>query len=304
MTDSTISLMEPIQLFEGDCRNILKTIPADSIDLIVTSPPYADARQKQYGGVSPDEYVEWFLPISTEFYRVLNPHGTWILNIKEKCVKGERSEYVLDLIKSLRRQGWRWTEEYIWNKKNAMPGKWSTRFRDAWERLLQFNKSRQFVMYQDAVMVPCQPSTAARIARISSDSSRRTLSATGSPFGRNNAAWIGRDLVYPTNVLSLAAENHNRHHSAVFPESLPKWFVKLFTVEGDTVLDPFMGSGTVGLVCRRLNRRFIGIELQPEYITVARERIFGTSILTSRPKHDRKNIVSMLPLFPSESIDS
>ena len=66
----------------------------------------------------------------------------------------ERSTYVLELILAMRKQGWFWTEEFIWHKKNCYPGKWPNRFRDAWERLLQFNKTRQFAMYQKAVMVP------------------------------------------------------------------------------------------------------------------------------------------------------
>ncbi|MDR2910828.1 MAG: site-specific DNA-methyltransferase, partial [Bacteroidales bacterium] len=120
----------------GDCKEMLKSIDDNSVDLIVTSPPYADQRKNTYGGISPDKYVEWFLPISKELLRVLKPTGTFILNIKEKVVDGERSTYVMELILEMRKQGWFWTEEFIWHKKNCYPGKWSNRFRDAWERLL------------------------------------------------------------------------------------------------------------------------------------------------------------------------
>jgi len=89
------------------------------------------------------------LPISAQLLRVLNPSGSFILNIKEKVVDGERSTYVMELILEMRKQGWLWTEEFIWHKKNCYPGKWPNRFRDAWERLLQFNKSRKFNMYPD-----------------------------------------------------------------------------------------------------------------------------------------------------------
>ncbi|MCL2624158.1 MAG: site-specific DNA-methyltransferase, partial [Planctomycetaceae bacterium] len=87
--------------------------------------------------------------------------------------------------------------------------------------------------------------------------------------------WLGRDTVYPSNVLHLATECANQKHSAAFPERLPEWFIKLFTVPGDLVLDPFLGSGTTGLVCRRMDRRFIGIEILPEFIALARGRIFS-----------------------------
>lgn len=122
------------QILCGDARQLLASIPDHSIDLIFTSPPYAQQRQQQYASVSPDDYVAWFIPIADQLKRVLKPTGTFILNIKENVIRGERSPYVLELILALRRQGWRWTEEFIWHKKNSFPGKWPNRFRDAWER--------------------------------------------------------------------------------------------------------------------------------------------------------------------------
>jgi DNA modification methylase len=131
------------KLLCGDCLETLDDYPDNFFDLIITSPPYADSRSHTYGGVSPAKYVDWFLPRSEQFLRVLKPTGTFILNIKERVVGGERSTYVLELILALRKQGWLWTEEFIWHKKNCHPGKWPNRFRDAWERCLQFNKSSQ-----------------------------------------------------------------------------------------------------------------------------------------------------------------
>ena len=85
-------------LFLGDSKTMLKKLADNSVDLIVTSPPYADQRKGTYGGIHPDKYVEWFLPITKELLRVLKPTGTFILNIKEKVVEGERSTYVMELI--------------------------------------------------------------------------------------------------------------------------------------------------------------------------------------------------------------
>ncbi len=116
----------------GDCADVLLDYPDSFFDLIVTSPPYADSRAKTYGGIKPDDYVEWFLPRSEQFFRVLKPTGTFILNIKEKVVDGERHTYIIELILALRKQGWLWTEEFIWHKRNCHPGKWPNRFRDAW----------------------------------------------------------------------------------------------------------------------------------------------------------------------------
>ncbi len=253
------------EIYLGDCREVLKTFPENSIDLIVTSPPYADSRKKTYGGIHPNKYVEWFLPISEELLRVLKPTGTFILNIKEKVVNGERHTYVIELILEMRKQGWLWTEEFIWHKKNSYPGKWPNRFRDAWERLLQFNKQKKFKMYQERVMVPIGDWSKTRLQRLSETDLRRDNSRVGSGFGKRVANWLNREYVYPTNVLHMATQCTNKNHSAAFPDALPEWFIKLFTDPGDSVLDPFMGSGTTVLVARRMGRKGIGIEIKEEY---------------------------------------
>jgi len=255
----------------GDCREVLKDLDENSIDLIITSPPYADSRNGTYGGIKPDHYVEWFLPISKELLRVLKPDGTFILNIKEKVVNGERHVYVIELILEMRKQGWLWTEEFMWHKKNCYPGKWSNRFRDSWERLLQFNKSRKFNMYQEEVMIPMGDWAKTRLRNLSETDMVRDSSKVGSGFGKKIANWLNKDKVYPTNVLHMATECSNRNHSAVFPEALPEWFIKLFTKEGDWVLDPFMGSGTTTRVANRLKRNSIGIDISKEYYDMVKE---------------------------------
>jgi len=262
------------ELLQGDCLDVLsKTFPDNTFDLIITSPPYADSRAKTYGGIHPDDYVEWFLPRAEEFQRVLKPSGTFILNIKEKVVDGERHTYVLELILALRRQGWLWTEEYIWHKKNCYPGKWPNRFRDAWERCLQFNKSRKFKMFQDAVRVPMGNWSETRLKSLGKNDVVRFDSRVGSGFGKNIANWLGRHLAYPTNVLHLATETGNKQHSASFPLALPEWFIRLFTEEGDWVLDPFVGSGTTCEAAQRLRRNSVGIDIKSEYIDLAQTRL-------------------------------
>lgn len=257
----------------GDCAEILTGFPANCVDLIVTSPPYADSRKNTYGGVSPARYVEWFLPKTLQFLRVLKPTGTFVLNIKEKVVDGERHTYVLELILAMRKQGWFWTEEFVWHKKNSYPGKWPNRFRDSWERCLQFNKSRQFNMYQDAVKVPMGSWAKTRLKNLSETDKRRDESRVKSGFGKNISQWVGRESAYPTNVLHLATECGNRNHSAAFPLALPEWFIKLFTKEGDLVLDPFVGSGTSAVAARILGRFYVGIDVQKNYCELAEAEI-------------------------------
>jgi len=261
------------EIKHGDCLEVLKTSPDCTFDLVVTSPPYADRRKHTYGGVSPEKYVEWFLPRSEQFLRVLKPTGTFILNIKEKVENGERHTFVIELILALRRQGWLWTEEFIWHKKNCYPGKWPNRFRDSWERCLQFNKTRKFKMNQEAVMVPMGDWAKTRLRSLGRNDTVRFDSQVGSGFGKNIANWIERDMAYPTNVLHLATECGNKSHSAAFPEALPEWFIKLFTNEGDWVLDPFAGSGTTCAVALKLGRHSVGIELLKEYVELAKQGI-------------------------------
>ena len=260
-------------LFLGDCKTELAKVDSDSVDLIVTSPPYADQRAKTYGGIKPDDYVEWFLPITDELYRVLKPTGTFILNIKERAVNGERHTYVIELILEMRKRGWLWTEEFVWHKKNCYPGKWPNRFRDSWERLLQFNKQRRFKMNQEAVMVPVGDWYESRMRNLSQTDLIRDESKVGSGFGKNVSHWLGRNQVYPTNVLHRATECANRNHSAAFPYWLPEWFVELFTDPGDLVLDPFMGSGTTALAALDKGRHVTGIEIFEPYYWELKEKL-------------------------------
>ncbi|MFA6278441.1 MAG: site-specific DNA-methyltransferase [Pedobacter sp.] len=271
-------------LYLGDSKKMLKKLKDNSVDLIVTSPPYADQRKSTYGGIHPDKYVEWFLPISKELLRVLKPTGTFILNIKEKVVEGERSTYVMELIIAMRKQGWFWTEEFIWHKKNSYPGKWPNRFRDSWERLLQFNKNKHFNMYQEEVMVPMGDWAKSRLKKLSETDKTRDNSKVGSGFGKNISNWVDREKAYPTNVLHLATECNNKKHSAAFPEELPEWFIKLFTKEEDIVLDPFMGSGTTLSVANRMRRHSIGIEIVPEYYEMVREQLDPVALYILEPE--------------------
>ncbi len=284
------------KLILGDCLKTLQKLPSASVDLIITSPPYADSRKQTYGGISPDEYTDWFLTRALEFKRVLKSEGSFILNIKEKVVNGERHPYVLNLILGMQKQGWLWTEEYIWHKKNSYPGKWSNRFRDSWERCLHFNKQKKFKMYQESVMVPMGDWAKSRLKNLSETDRRRDNSKVESGFGKNISNWAERKMAYPTNVLHLATECGNKNHSAAFPKTLPSWFIKLFTDLDDVVLDPFTGSGTSCVAAKELGRNYVGIEIKREYCQLAeiniRKAVSNTQILKNNNQYNEElNVV-------------
>jgi len=273
---------QPDTIYHGSSEGILPMFASDSVDLIITSPPYADSRKHTYGGISPDDYVGWFMPIAAEMRRVLKPSGSFILNIKERVVGGERHTYVIELILAMRQQGWLWVEEYCWHKKNSYPGKWPNRFRDSWERCLHFTRSRDFAMYQDAVMVPTGEWAKTRLKTLSETDKRRDNSRVGSGFGKNVSNWVGRDRAYPTNVIHMATETGNTGHSAAFPVELPAWFIRLFTAQGNVVLDPFMGSGTTAVAAKQLGRTYLGIEKEADYCAIAAKRLSETTFQPSK----------------------
>jgi site-specific DNA-methyltransferase (adenine-specific) len=285
----------------GDARILLTKLPSDSVDLIVTSPPYADRRSKTYGGIKPDAYVQWFLPIAEQLHRVLRPTGSFVLNIKEIVVNGERHTYVIELILEMRKRGWLWTEDYVWHKRNCYPGKWPNRFRDAWERCLHFTKNRKFSMHQEAVMVPMGDWRHARLRNLSETDKMRDNSHVNSGFGKNVSNWVNREFAYPTNVLHLATECGNKNHSAAFPISLPSWFIKLFTRKGDVVLDPFLGSGTTAVAARDLGRHYIGIDIDAEFCHIARQRVQGirTEKNKARAQHTSRRVGTPHQRVPS-----
>jgi len=125
----------------GDCLELMKNIPNNSIDMVFTSPPYAERRKTTYGGIPENDYVDWFLPIGVEIKRILKPTGSFFLNIKPHTNKGERSLYVYDLVCQLKREtGFMFVEEYCWIK-NAFPGSLNGRFKNAFEPIYHFTKN-------------------------------------------------------------------------------------------------------------------------------------------------------------------
>ena len=277
-TNSTLGILLDAGIMWGDSSEWLPRIPPGSVDLFFMSPPYADARS--YSRISPDQYVEWFLPFSKAMLAATCDTGSFVLNIKNRVaksgsLKGQRHPYVYELVLALQHIGWRWTETYIWRKPNAIPGKFGPRTKDAFEYVYHFTKGSNPYFDLDAIRVPYKTDPA-EIARRTLDTNGRRNTEAG--FGRDRSRTYGHDGADPGNVITVG-QTYNQHkgpaglHTAVMPEGLAEFFVKAACPPGGIVIDPFAGSGTTVVIARRLGRRSAGIELHEEYVTVAQNRL-------------------------------
>jgi len=262
------------RLYQTDSLEGMRKLPNESIDLVFTSPPYADRRKNTYGGVNTDEYVDWFNDYGKEIYRILKPNGSFFLNIKPHCDKGERVLYVYELVLHLKKiTGFRFVDEFSWTKI-GVPGKFKGRFKNAFEPVYHFTKTKDFTHNPYDVATPIKEESIKRANRKACGESQN-----GSGFAglREGSALKTATLALPSNHLHIPQKS-NQHtiqakHPAVFPVELPEFFIKAYTNENDIVLDPFMGSGTTAVASVLHNRSFIGFETKREYIEIANKRL-------------------------------
>ena len=260
-----------INLIHGDCLERMREMPIDSVDMVITSPPYANQRKEEYQSVSVDMYNSWFYLVAQEVKRVLKPTGSFFLNIKPHCEKGERLLYVMKLVISLKEGlGFRFTDEFTWTKL-GVPGKFVGRFKNAFEPVYHFTLEKGYTHNPYAVATKATDVSLARYKR----------KACGESSNGSKLAGMRKEikskLALPSNHIHCVQKS-NQHtpqakHPAVFPVELCEFFVKAFSNKGDAILDPFMGSGTVGVACNKLDRDFIGIDLNDEYIQIAEQRL-------------------------------
>lgn len=258
--------MPDLRIIYGDSREKLKQFPDGFFNLIVTSPPYADARKAHYSSINTEQFPDFFMTFHDELWRVLADDGSFIINIKDKVIDGVRNRYVWKTIMALSDNGWLCVDDFIWHKPNAMPGFWPNRLRDEWEYCFHLTKNKKFKMYQDEIKKPIGGWAEKRLAKLTGKSADRHNSENESGFGRDLRKWVDREMVLPGNAISVALVGKNTGHPAVFPVGLPQFFIKLFTEENDNILDPFAGSGTTGLAAISINRNAILIDNKEEYI--------------------------------------
>lgn len=278
----------------ADAREVLRALPSDSINLAITSPPYALHFKKKYGNVNKEDYVEWFLTFASEIFRVLRPDGSFVLNIGGSYNKGEptRSIYHFKLMLALvERIGFSLAQEMFWYNpaKMPMPAQWVTveriRVKDSVEYVWWFSKTSRPKANNRAVLRPYS----ADMIRLN----KRGVRATTRPSGHNITSsfdGIGAggsippnffeedDATTPDDLMRFGNNAANDTytlrckergltiHPARFPATLPSFFVKFLTQENDLVIDPFAGSNTTGAVAEKLQRRWIAMDTFPEYL--------------------------------------
>lgn len=276
-----------------DSRHALHRLQGE-VDLIVTSPPYADARRKHYDSIHPDAFVDWFLTFEEPMRRALKPEGSLVINIKDKVVDGVRHRYVWDTIEALQARGWHAIDDYVWAKPNPMPGFWPSRLRDGWEYCFHLSPTKRPFIDFDAVRQPIGSWASTRLASLGRNDTRRHDSENASGFGRNISRWLDRQTVLPSNVLTIPLVGKNKGHPAVFPVELPAFFIRLLSPAGGLVVDPFAGSGTTGIAAHNEGRSFVLIDNNAEYCVRARARLLaecGTDLATiSRPRSGRRSL--------------
>ena len=233
-----------------DCLTGMQKLPEDCIDLVFTSPPYADLRE--YARIKADDYVGWFVPRAYEMRRVLKENGSLILNINDRCVRKRRHLYVHKLVIALVEiVGFHLIETYIWHKPNAMPGAYGRRLKDSFEYVFWLGKSTEVKFFPEAVGRPYRSTVSHEAGRFTHNCGR----------GIDSANCFRRGWSDPGNVVTVPVSRHGTGHPAAMPEALAEFFIKLATEPSDVVLDPFAGSGTTLRVGRRLGRRVLGFEV-------------------------------------------
>ncbi|MGH9399724.1 MAG: DNA-methyltransferase [Thermoanaerobaculia bacterium] len=273
-------------MYEGDGKALLSYLPANSVDLVLTSPPYALHFKKEYGNVDKSAYVEWFRPFGREIQRVLKPDGSFVLNIGGSYNAGlpTRSLYQFRVLLMLCDEiGFHLAQEYFWHNpaKLPSPAEWVN------VRRIRLKDAVEYVWWLSRTANP-KADNRKVLAPYSEDMKRllvRGYRAKMRPSGhRITHKFTDQGGSIPSNVLERGNNESNseyirrcedsdtKPHPARFPAALPEFFMKFLTDPGDLVVDPFAGSNTTGAVAEKLDRRWLGFELAPKYVTNSRLR--------------------------------
>ncbi|BCL36223.1 DNA-methyltransferase [Nostoc sp. MS1] len=271
----------------GDCQEIIKVVPDNSINLILTSPPFALTRKKEYGNESAEKYIEWFLPFAYEFKRVLTEQGSFVLDLGGAYLPGNpiRSIYQYELLVILCKEvGFYLAQEfYHYNPARLpTPAEWVTirriRVKDAVNVVWWLSKTTNPKADNRKVLKPYSQS----MQRLLKNGYKAQIRPSGhdisDKFQKDNSGAIPPNLLEIPNTESNSVYLRRckaagiKPHPARFPQGFAEFFIRFLTDEEDIVLDPFAGSNTTGFVAETLQRRWISVEINHDYVLGSRYR--------------------------------
>jgi site-specific DNA-methyltransferase (cytosine-N4-specific) len=273
--------------YAANSLSAMMDLPDHSIDLVLTSPPYALEFKKEYGNVAKAKYVDWFLPFASEIKRVLKPEGSFILNIGGSYNAGSptRSIYHFKLLVALCEElQFHLAQECFWYNpaKLPAPAEWVNvrrcRIKDSVEYIWWLSPSAFPKANNRNVLGEYSQDMVRLIAKGFRAKQRPSGHNITSKFQRDRGGSIPANLITRGNnesnsaYMKRLAELGEKAHPARFPAAMPEFFVKLVTDPDDTVLDPFAGSNTTGAVAEQLNRRWLSIELNDRYVEASKVR--------------------------------
>jgi DNA modification methylase len=278
------------QCYEADALDVLRKLPDNSVALVLTSPPFALRRRKAYGNVDASEYVEWFWPFAAEIHRVLDPEGSFVFELGGAWNRGSgtRSLYQYELILRLSKI-FHLAQEFYWYNPSKMPtpAEWvtirRTRVKDAVNTLWWLSKSDSPRADNRRVLRPYSRSMRRLLRDGYQTAKRPSQHDIGPHFRRDNGGAIPPNILQVPNTRS--SDEYFRRcreaglpiHPARFPAPVPEFFVRFLTEPGQLVLDPFAGSNMTGHVSERLERRWLSIEINPDYVAGSRLRFESTT---------------------------
>ncbi len=291
------------RIYLDDALAVLQSTAADSIDLIMTSPPFGLVRKKEYGNVDADQYLDWFRPFAASFHRVLKESGSLVIDIGGAWNPGvpTRSLYHFKLLIMLCEEfGFHLAQEFYWWNPSRLPtpAEWVTvrrvRVKDAINTVWWLAKTPWPKASNRRVLQPYSPSMIELLDKGYKAQKRPSGHDISNKFSTDNGAAIPPNLIAIPNTESNSAylrycqENGIKPHPARFPAALPEYFIRMLTDEGDRVFDPFGGSCVTGEVSERLRRSWTCCELNEEYLLGALGRFVSVTPATSDAKrpHD------------------
>lgn len=298
MNHSVIYSTELGELHCADSLELMKALPNDSVDLVITSPPYALHFKKEYGNADQGKYVAWLLPFAIEINRILKPEGSFVLNIGGAWTPGKptRSLYQFRLLLALCDEvGFHLAQEFFWYNPAKMPApaEWVNvrriRVKDSVEYIFWLSKTADPKANNSNVLKPYSPDMERLVRRGVKETIRPSGHVIRNSFSAEKAGAIPGNLIScgnnesNSNYIRGSKATGRQIHPARYPSELPRFFIKMLTDPGDLVIDPFAGSNTTGAVAESLGRRWMGIELNESYARDSELRFKDPDVVLNGP---------------------